>query len=199
MFDDVVEQPLTDNAMPLNNTRASSTAKDLRILGRSGRCKKFTPRKTKLTVAASARGAYGEARPSIAARINNKHTMISSARRGVTGKIGAAGLEGSCAAVAVCTVMVTAVAGVALPAGSVVGEKVAVAPMGKPVAAKVTASAKLPEVGAGMIWNVAVWPAETVSVADPDTVKVKSVAAGGAVMVSVSEVEMFAVKFISPP
>ena len=49
-----------------------------------------------------------------------------------------------------------------------------------------------------MIWNVAVWPAETVSVADPDTVKVKSLAAGGAVMVSVSEVAVFAVKFISP-
>ena len=158
----------------------------------TGQSDKVFPTKTKFADAVPRRRAASEMQMASTVSINNKHAAITG------GKIGAAGVEGKWAAAAVRTVMVTAVAGVALPAGSVVGEKVAVAPMGKPVAAKVTASAKLPDVGAGMIWNVAVWPAETVSVADPDTVKVKSLAAGGAVMVSVSEVEVFAVKFISP-
>ena len=126
--------------------------------------------------------------------------MISSANCGVGGKLGAAGLDGRCAAETVCKVSVTGVAGAAVPAGSVAGENVAVAPEGNLVAENVTGFAKLSVAGegTGIKCKVTVCPAEAVCVAVPETAKVKSADVVGAVTVSVSTVAVLAVKFESP-
>ena len=68
------------------------------------------------------------------------------------------------AAETVCTVRVTGVAGAAVPAGSVAGENVAVAPEGNPVAENVTGFATVSVVGegTGIRWKETVCPAEAV-------------------------------------
>ncbi len=94
---------------------------------------------------------------------------------------------------AVCGLMVwmVMVTGVApLPAGIVAGEKVAVAPAGKPVALKVTASGKVdPEPGANVRLKAAAPPGSTVSTAEPAlgvSVKPKAAAATVKLVVAVA-------------